>query len=82
MVGAKQAGFLVHVADGTQEPTHNLEVCMLPDIILGHLEHAEVQIGDWAEGSTCDKDDWGFLGILEDPLKTVMGKGVVGWAGE
>ena len=82
MVGAKQARLLVHVADGTEISTHNLEVCMLPDEILCHLEYAEVEIRNRAEGAAGDKHYWRFRGILEDPLKTVVGKGIVHWVGE
>lgn len=49
MVGAKKALFLVHVAYGTEISSHDLKVCVVSDIILGHLEHAEVEIGDGAE---------------------------------
>ena len=82
MLRAKQPRFLVHVAHRAEITTDDLEIRILPDIILGHFEHAEVQIGDWTEGTTTDEHDRRFLGVLHDRLETVVGERVIWWVCE
>ena len=82
MLRAKQPRFLVHVAHRAEITTDDLELGILPDIILSHFEHAEVQIGDWTEGTTTDEHDRRFLGVLQDCLKTVVGERVIWWVCE
>ena len=60
VASTEQPGFLVHVAHGTEIAPHNLKIGVLPHVVLGHLEHAQVEIGYGAEGATCYEDDWGF----------------------
>lgn len=42
MMGTEQAWFLVHVADRAEIASYNLELGVLPDIILGHFKHAQM----------------------------------------
>ena len=74
---AEQSGFLVLVGHGTHVAAHDFKLRILADIILGHLEHAEVKVGDGAEGATCDEDDRLLLGIAEHAREAVSRKGVV-----
>ena len=77
MTSTEQPGFLVHVANRTEVTAKDLKVCVLPDVVLCHFEHAKVKVCDWAEGTTCDKDYWDFIWVLECPRETLMGKSVV-----
>ena len=52
MVCAEKTRLLVLVAHGAQVAADDLEVGVLPGIVDGHLEHAEVKVRDWAERST------------------------------
>lgn len=61
MIGAKQSRFLVLVRDRTDVSAHHFEICVLAGIIDGHLEHTQMEIGNWAEGSARDEDDGLFL---------------------
>lgn len=60
MMSTEQTGFLVLITDGTEIASHDLEIGILSDIIPRHLEHAEMEIGYRAEGSTCDEYDGGL----------------------
>ena len=57
MVCAEQTRLVVLVAHGTQIPADDLEVGVLPNIVLGHFEHSEVEIGDRTKGTARDEDD-------------------------
>ena len=63
MVCIKKAGFLVLVRDRTQIPPDDLEIGVLADVVLGHLEHSEVEVCDRAEGAAGDEDDRLLVGI-------------------
>lgn len=79
---AEQTRLVVFVAHRTQIAAHDLEVGVLPDIVLGHFEHSEVEVGDRTEGPTCDEDD-GLLGRISKRFAKTMGcKGIVGRVGE
>lgn len=74
---AQQTRFLVHVRHWTEIAANDLKVCVLPNIVLGHFKHPEVEISYGTEGSTCDQDDGGLVWISEHRGKTVMRKGVI-----
>lgn len=57
MMCAEQTRFIVLVAHGTQIPAHDLEVGALPNIVLGHFEHSEVEVSDRAEGPAGNEND-------------------------
>lgn len=65
MTSAEQPGFLVHVTDRAEIASHDLKVGVLPDIVLRHLEHAQVQVGHWAERAACDEHHRGFGGVTK-----------------
>ncbi len=77
MVCIKKAGFLVLVRDRTQVPSDDLEIRVLPDVVLSHLEHSEVEVGDGAEGAAGDKHDRLFVRIPEDTGEAVCWELVV-----
>lgn len=58
MFGTQESGFLVHITDRTEVTSDDLVVGLLPSVIFGHLKHAEVQIGDWAERAAGYEDEW------------------------
>ena len=78
----EEARLLVLVRDGREVSADDLPVGILADVVLGHLKHAEVKVGDGTEGATCDEDDGLLVRIAEDPGETVGGKRVVGSIGE
>jgi hypothetical protein len=82
MKGAKQSRFLVLVRDGTYVSTHHLEICVLAGVIDGHLEHAQMEVGNWAERSARDEDDGLFLWMVLKEIETVVRKGVIRWCCE
>ena len=49
VVSAKQPRFLVHVRDRTEIPTYDFKVGVMADVVAGHFEHSEVEVGDRAE---------------------------------
>lgn len=49
MMGAQEAGFLVLITDWTQVASNYFEIGVLSNIVFGHLKHAEMQVGNWAE---------------------------------
>ena len=78
----EEARLLVLVRDGREVSADDLPVGILADVVLGHLKHTEVKVGDGAEGTTCDENDGLLVGIAEDTGEAVGGKGVVGRIGE
>ena len=82
MMSAEQTRLVVLVAHWTEIAAHDLEVGVLPDIVLGHFEHAEMEVGDRTEGPARDEDDGLFGGISQHFADPVRGKGVVGRVGE
>ena len=77
MIGREQTGFVVLVADRTQVAANDLEVSVLANVVLGHLEHAQVEIGYWTEGAACYQDHRLLVGIAESRLKTMVWEAVV-----
>ena len=77
MLCAEKTRLLVLIAHRAEVAADNLEVGILADVVLGHLEHAEVKVGDGAEGNTCDEDDRLLLGIAEHAREAVGREGVV-----
>jgi hypothetical protein len=67
MVRREQSGLDILVTHGREVASDDLEVSVLTDVVFGHLEHAEVEIGDWAEGAACDEHDGcsGSIALLE-----------------
>ena len=78
----EQARFLIHVANWTEITADNFKVGVLADVVLCHLEHAEMEIGDWAEGTTSYEDKRGLLWIVDSTDEAVVGKGIVWRIGE
>ena len=74
MMCAEQARLLVLVADWTKVAADNLKGTILSDVVFGHLKHAEVEVGDRAERSTCHENNRGLGGILEGARKTMVRK--------
>ena len=56
--GTQKTRLLVHVTDGAEVTANNLVLGLLPSIISRHLEHAEVQVGDWTERTAGHKNEW------------------------
>ena len=77
MRGAEKTGFLVHITDGTEVTTKDLEFGVLSDVVLGHFEHPEMKISDRAERTACYEDDGMFLWIAENPRKAVRWKRII-----
>lgn len=63
MFCTEQAWLLVHVADRTEIPAHNLKIGILADVILGHLEHSEMEICYGAKRTARYKDNRLFLRV-------------------
>lgn len=77
MVCIKKARFLVLVRDRTQVPSDDLEVSILPDVVLRHLEHSEVEVGDGTEGAAGDEHDRLLVWIPKDMGEAVCWELVV-----
>jgi len=75
----EQTGFLVLIADWAEVSSNNLEIGVLSNVILGHLEHPEVEVCDGTKGSACHKNNRLLGWVPEDGVKAVVGKGIVGW---
>ena len=82
MICREETGFLVLVAHRTEVAPDDLKFCILANVVLCHLKHAEMEVCDGAEGAACDEDDGLLLRIAEDAGETVDGEGVVGWVRE
>lgn len=54
----QQARLDIFVAHGREIPPYNLELGVLADVVDGHLKHAQMKVGDWAEGTTRYKSYW------------------------
>lgn len=74
---SEQAGLVILVADGTEVSTDDFKVGVLANVVLCHLEHAEMEVGDRAEGATCDQDYGLLLSVAERPLEAVSRESVV-----
>ena len=79
MVGTEEAGLLVLVADRAEVAADDLPVGVLANVVLGHLEHAEVKVGDGAEGSAGDEDDGLLVRIPEEAGEAVGWECVIWW---
>lgn len=77
MCRAQQSRLLVIVTDRTEIPTHNLKLSTLSNKVNGHLEHAQMEVGDGAEGAAGDEHDGLLLGVAQHSDEAVMGKLVV-----
>ena len=77
MMCAEQAGLLVLVTDRAEVAADDLKVGVLADVVLGHFEHAEVEVCYGAEGAACDEDERLLLGVSEDSGETVGGELVI-----
>jgi hypothetical protein len=73
----EEPGLLVHVADRGEVAADDLKVGVLPDVVDGHLEHAEVEVGDGAERAARDEHDGLLSVVAEDLAEAVVGEGVV-----
>ena len=80
MMCAKQSRLLVHITDGTEVTAYNFAICILANIILGHLEHSKMEISDWAEGPACYENDGLLLWVAENRRKTMRGERII-WRG-
>jgi hypothetical protein len=77
MVCTEQARLLVLIRDGTHVATHDFEIGILANVVLGHLEHSQMQVGDGREGATSHEYDRLAVFIALVLHKTVSGKRVV-----
>ena len=68
MIGCEQTRLVVLVADGTEISADDLEIGVLANIVLRHLEHPQVEVGYGAEGAASHQDYGLLLGIAERPL--------------
>lgn len=82
MLSGEKARFLVLVTDRTEIAPNNLKVCVVTTVVSGHLEHAQMEVCNWAERAACDQNYRLLGGISKDPIETVRGKGVAWWVGE
>jgi hypothetical protein len=73
----QKARLAVLVRHGREVPADDLELGVLPDKVDGHLEHPQVEVGDGAEGSTCDQHERRTAGIAEGPQP--LGRELVTW---
>lgn len=70
----KQSRFLVLITNGTEITAYNFVICVLANVVLGHLEHPEMEISDRAERTARYEDDGMFLWIAENPRKAMRWK--------
>lgn len=83
MRSAKQTRFFILIRNGTHVPAHNFEICILAGIVDCHLEHAEVEVGDWTERSACDQYDGLPFWMALKEVEAVVRKGIARrWCGE
>ena len=73
MLCVQKPRLLILVRDRAQVPAHDLPIGILTDVVLGHLKHSEVEVGDWAEGAAGDEDDGLLVRVPKDALKAVSG---------
>lgn len=66
VTSTKEPGLLVHITDRAQISTKDFEVCVLSDIVFGHLKHAQMEVGDWTERATCDENYRDLFWIAKD----------------
>jgi hypothetical protein len=78
----EKARLLVLVADRAEVGTNNFKVCVLSDVVLGHFEHAEVEVCDRAEGAACHQYDGCFGRVSEGATEAMVGEGIVWGIGE
>lgn len=81
-MGCKKTWLLVHVAHRTKVTTDDLEVGILPHVVLGHFKHAEVEVSYRTEAPACHQDDRSFAGIAQGLRQAVMREGVIWRIGE
>ena len=79
VLSAQQTRFLVHVADRAEVACDDLKFCILPHVVPRHLEHAQVEVRDRAEGPAGDEHDGCFLRVPERPREPVVGEDVIWW---
>lgn len=82
MVSAEKPRLLVHITNGAEITPYYFEVCVLTDVIDCHLEHPQMQISHWAEGTTCDEDEGLLVRIPQRPGESMNGKPIVERVGE
>ena len=82
MIRREQTGFLVLVGHGAHVAAHDFKLRILADIILGHLEHAKMQVGHRRERAAGNEYDWCsvLIALIED--EAVVGEIVIWWVGE
>ncbi len=74
---AEKTRLLVLIADRGEVAANDLPVGILADVVLRHLEHAEVEVGDGAERAAGDEDYGLFLGVPEHAGEAVGRERVV-----
>jgi hypothetical protein len=67
----KQSRLLVHITDGTEVTAYNFAICILANIVFGHLEHPKMEISDWAKRPACYENDGLLLWVAKDWRKTM-----------
>ena len=63
VLSAQQTRFLVHVADGAEVAGDDLKFCILAHVVPRHLEHAQMEVRDRAEGPAGDEHDGCLLRV-------------------
>ena len=77
VTSTKEPRFLVHIAHRAEISTEDFKISVLSDIVLCHLEYAEMKVSDWTERTTCHQNDGSFVWIANDCGKAMVWKGVV-----
>lgn len=72
----QETRFLVLVTDRTEIAPNYLKVGVVTGVVPGHLEHAEMEVCDGAEGPTCDQNDRLLGRVSENAVEAVRGEGV------
>ena len=73
----EQTGFFILVRYGTHVPAHNFKIRVLAGVIDCHLEHAEVEVGDWAKRPACDQYDGLLFWMALKEVEAMVRKGIV-----
>ena len=79
---AKQTRFFILVRDGTHVPSHDFEIRILAGVVDCHLEHAEVEVGNWAKRATCDQYDGLLFWMALKEIEAMVRKGIVRGCGK
>lgn len=74
---AEETWLLVLVANGAQIAPYDLKIRVLADVVLRHLEHAQMEVGEWAERAARDEDEGLLLRVAKNAREAVSGELVI-----